>query len=78
MPDIACMLSDMVDLQKQEKRDRLQELGRDLSDAVRARDLASENLRVTVLDALASGVSENEAAKLAGITRDTVRRWAGK
>lgn len=72
------MLSDMVDLEKQEKRDRLQELGRDLSDAVRARDLASENLRVTVLDALASGVSENEAAKLAGITRDTVRRWAGK
>lgn len=35
-------------------------------------------LKKRVLDAIASGVSENEASKLSGVTRKTVRDWQGK
>lgn len=35
-------------------------------------------LRESVLAGLGAGISELEASKLAGVTRDSVRRWAGK
>lgn len=35
-------------------------------------------LKTRVLAAIAAGVSENEAAKLSGVTRKTVRDWQGK
>lgn len=68
----------MSESEKQEKRDRVVKLGDEVGSLVADLESARADLKRAVLSALASGVSENEAAKLAGITRDTVRRWAGK
>lgn len=38
----------------------------------------TEVLRDRVTRAVAAGISENEAAKLAGVERQTVRKWLGK
>lgn len=35
-------------------------------------------LRAAVIEAIQSGVSENEVAKLSGLARMTVRDWQGK
>jgi len=39
---------------------------------------ATADLRQAVRDAVAAGMSESEAARTAGVTRPTVRKWLGK
>lgn len=41
-------------------------------------ELTTDILRKCVVAAVAAGMSENEAAKLAGVTRQAVRSWRGK
>jgi tellurite resistance protein len=43
--------------------------------AVQDRDEARDLLRAAVLAAIAGGMSEAEAARVAGVTRMTVRAW---
>lgn len=38
----------------------------------------TEVLKSRVLRAIAAGLSENEAAKISGVTRETIRTWQGK
>lgn len=38
----------------------------------------TEILRSRVVRAVEAGMSEKEASEIAGVTRDTVRRWLGK
>ncbi len=42
------------------------------------RDRARQQLRQAVVDAVTAGVPEAEVARLAGVTRMTVRAWIGK
>ncbi|WP_366521195.1 helix-turn-helix domain-containing protein [Lapillicoccus sp.] len=42
------------------------------------RDRARQQLRQAVVDAVIAGVPEAEVARLAGVTRMTVRAWIGK
>lgn len=49
----------------------LQALGQARRDSIAA-------LKAGVLEALAAGMSEQEAARRAGVDRMTVRAWAGK
>jgi len=37
-----------------------------------------DNLRAAVIRAVSEGMSESEAARRAGVTRQTVRFWLGK
>lgn len=53
-------------------------LGRARDDARRAFDEATATLRAGVLRALEDGRAEAEVARAAGVTRMTVRSWAGK
>lgn len=46
--------------------------------ARRRLELVSEVLRLRVVGAVNAGLSQNEAAKLSGVTRQTVRVWLGK
>ena len=39
---------------------------------------ATERLKIAVLEAIAGGMSEVEAARRAGVSRNTVRAWLGK
>ena len=39
---------------------------------------ATERLKLGVLEAIAGGMSEVEAARRAGVSRNTVRAWLGK
>lgn len=41
-------------------------------------DEATDRLRLAVRDAVHHGMSESEAARLANVTRMTVRKWLGK
>lgn len=41
-------------------------------------DELMENAREIALDALSSGATESEVARLLGVDRMTVRKWAGK
>lgn len=56
----------------------LEAAARDYDRAGEAFEAAKNALRVEVLAALADGMSEVEAAQRAGVTRMTVRKWAGK
>lgn len=51
---------------------------RDYDRAGEAFEAARDALREAVLSALSAGMSEVEAAQRAGVTRMTVRKWAGK
>ena len=52
--------------------------GRRAAKAKAHRDAAFEELAATVREAIAAGLTEVDAAKLAGVDRMTVRRWVGK
>lgn len=56
----------------------LQSLGRAAAVAQSARDAAFAELKAATLAAIAAGMPEQRAAKLAGVDRMTVRRWQGK
>ena len=59
-------------------RDRVQQL-RYAYDKQRIRvDATRDELRAAALDLLANGASESEVARLAGVTRMTIRSWRGK
>ena len=53
-------------------------LARDRDDAVAALDERTAILRAAVVRALEGGASEAAVARVAGLNRLTVRRWAGK
>lgn len=56
----------------------LARLGRIAQEAQRQRDAAYAELKAATLAAIAAGMPEQRAAKLAGVDRMTVRRWQGK
>lgn len=56
----------------------LARLGRDRAEAKRVFDEQTAILRAGALRALEDGRAEAEVARTAGVTRKTVRRWAGK
>lgn len=59
-------------------RARLVHMGNRLSKARTKVDELMENAREIALDVLASGGTEAEVARLLGVDRMTVRKWAGK
>lgn len=59
-------------------RARLTHMGSRLEKArIKLRELMTEAERIA-LDTLASGATEAEVARLLGVDRMTVRKWAGK
>ena len=56
----------------------LERAGRHAARAKAARDAAFEELAAKVREAIAAGLTEVDAARLAGVDRMTVRRWVGK
>lgn len=59
-------------------RVQIKDAGEKLAVARHAEKTARSRVRDVVLAALEAGVSESEAATLAGVSRLTVRAWAGK
>lgn len=59
-------------------RRRVVSSGGERARAVRRLDEATEALRGDVVAALAAGMTESEASRVAGVTRMTIRAWAGK
>lgn len=59
-------------------RTQVRTAGMALTSARKSVDNASDRLKACVLAGIGAGLSENEAAKLAGVTRQTVRAWLGK
>jgi len=70
LPDMAVSLD--------EYRDGISKRGTELAVARRRVELTADVLRVLVLRAVAAGMTESEAARLAGVRRQTVRDWSGK
>ena len=62
----------------QGERDRLQALAAARLYALGRDDDATVVLRDAVHEAIAAGMPEVEAARLAGVTRTTARAWLGK
>lgn len=52
--------------------------GKAFQDARDAQKLAAARLQIAIREAIAKGMSEKQAAKVAGIDRGTVRRALGK
>lgn len=59
-------------------RARLTSIGTRLARARSKVDAEMENAREVALDALGSGATEVEVARVLGVDRMTVRKWAGK
>jgi predicted outer membrane protein len=59
-------------------RQQLADKGLQLDDALSVVAARKSELRQIVLDAVDVGLTEVEAAKLAGVARSTVREWLGK
>jgi DNA-directed RNA polymerase specialized sigma24 family protein len=59
-------------------RTRLAIAGQVRAEAVEWSDEATSRLRKAVRDADAAGMSQSEAARVAGVSRMTVRAWLGK
>lgn len=59
-------------------RMRLEQLGQQYADHRAAGDALRDRLADTVRQAIAEGMTEVEAARLAGVSRMTVRAWLGK
>jgi len=70
LPDMAVSLD--------EYRAQIDNCGTELAAARRRVELTAHVLRLRVLRAIAAGMTESEAARLAGVRRQTVRDWAGK
>ena len=56
----------------------LQQAGRRLASARKAVRDALDATQAAAVAALADGMTESEVARLAGVDRMTVRKWAGK
>lgn len=59
-------------------RARLTALAENRREALGRADEATVTLRDAVAEAVADGMTEVDAAKLAGVTRMTIRAWLGK
>ncbi len=60
------------------ERGRLALAGHHLSQARAKLDAEMDKARKTALEALSSGGTEGEVARLLGVDRMTVRKWLGK
>jgi hypothetical protein len=79
----ACMVIGMTEnglftVSLDEYREVLSRQGKIVTAAVSRLRTEREMLKDRVLGALAAGMSEVEASKLSGVTRETVRKWQGK
>lgn len=60
--------------ERQQVAEAAEDYQRKLAEMVASKD----ELKARTLAAMIAGISENEASKLAGVTRKTVREWQGK
>jgi hypothetical protein len=79
----ACTLTDMeqdafIPIDLDEYRTQLEKRGKELDRARRRVELTTDILKRLVVSAVAAGVSQSEAARLAGVRRQTVIEWLGK
>jgi hypothetical protein len=61
-----------------EYRQQISKRGKELDRARRRVELTTQVLKDVVLAAVRSGLSQSEAARLAGVRRQTVIEWCGK
>lgn len=58
--------------------ENLREIGSRTATLVEALEGERKNLKREVLASIADGMTEMQAARCAGLTRQTIRRWLGK
>lgn len=71
----------MVAIMKQtitQHEENLREIGSRTATLVEALEGERKNLKREVLASIADGMTEMHAARCAGLTRQTIRRWLGK
>ena len=68
----------IIPLDPQWLEDTITRTGRQREAALSMAAQHTENLRAYTITALAQGYSEVKVARMAGISRDTLRKWRGK
>lgn len=79
----ACTVTDMeqdalIPVDLDQYREQLDKQGTKLAAARRKLELSTDVLKATVQAAVQAGISKSEAARLAGVRRETVIEWCGK